>query len=297
MELPEVEAFIAIAEHGTFTRAAEILRISQPAISRRIELLEMDLGAPLFERLRTGARLTDAGDAFLPYARRALAALRDGSEAVREIRTGDAGTLTLAVVGTLASTSLLERVRAFRAAYPQVRLSLQTANSDGVSRLVTSGGVQLGLRYFADPSPDLDLREVARERLVVVCAAHSRLVPHDAPDPQALAGVPWVGFPRGSGSSGEPFARETERVLVRLGLEDAEHLITDSLTAQKRLIEADFGVGLMMESAIEEERRLGTLRVIEALETGAWAPVYLLQRAGGYRSAAMTRLAEVLAAD
>src|SRR5438445_10672945 len=73
MELTEIAAFIAIKRTGGFTRAAELLHISQPAISRRIELLERELGAPLFERLSSGIRLTAAGEAFLPYAQHVLA--------------------------------------------------------------------------------------------------------------------------------------------------------------------------------------------------------------------------------
>jgi DNA-binding transcriptional LysR family regulator len=75
MELNEIEAFVTITRAGGFTRAATVLCISQPAISRRIELLERELGAPLFERLPTGVRLTEAGQVFLPYAQQVLAAI------------------------------------------------------------------------------------------------------------------------------------------------------------------------------------------------------------------------------
>lgn len=68
MELSEIIAFVTINRTGNFTRAADQLHVSQPAISRRIELLERELGAPLFERLSSGIRLTEAGKAFLPFA-------------------------------------------------------------------------------------------------------------------------------------------------------------------------------------------------------------------------------------
>ena len=294
MELIEIEAFVTIAEAGTFTAAAERLHVSQPAISRRIDLLEMELGSPLFERLRTGARLTEAGEAFLPFATRVLADVRDGAKAVQQAATGEQGTLSLAVVGTLANTDLLDRIKAFRTAHPKVRLLLSTANSNEVSQLVRSGAVQLGLRYFADPSPALETRHVADDPLVVVRAGDSRLVPPGASSAAELAGIPWVGFPIGAGSSGEPFARALDRLLGAMRLADAERIAIDSLTAQKRLIEADFGVGLMQESAITEELRLGTLAIIEGIEIEEAAPVHLVRRAGGYTSAVMQRLMEAL---
>jgi DNA-binding transcriptional LysR family regulator len=297
MELIEIEAFIAIADQGTFTRAAESLRISQPAISRRIDLLEMELGTALFERLRTGARLTDAGEAFLPHARRALAELRDGAAAVHDLATGERGTITLAIVGTLASTSLIERIRVFRATHPEIRLMLRTANSNEVSRLVSAGESHLGLRYFEDSTPGIETTRVGTDGLVIACAADSSLVPAHAVEASDLAGIAWVGFPVGTGSSGEPFAQAMDRHLLELGLVDAERIAIDSLTAQKRLIEADFGIGIMLASAIEEEVRLGTIRVVEVEGFAGSAPVWLVRRAGGYTSPAMRRLVQALRSE
>lgn len=294
MELIEIEAFVTIVNSGAFTRAADRLGISQPAISRRIDLLESELGAALFERLRTGARLTDAGEAFLPFALRVLADLRDGASAVRELSSGDRGTLTLVIVGTLASTSLMERLKQFRAAHSGIRLRLETANSDGVSHLVRSGEVQLGLRYYDDSSTALYTTQVADERLVIVCAQNSAIVPSPVLRPSDLSGLPWVSFPVGSGSSGEPFARAMDRSLAELGLTDAERIVIDSLTAQKRMIEAGFGIGLVLESAVTEELRLGTLRVLDLEDFERSAPVFMIRRSGGYQSTAMKRLIAVL---
>lgn len=291
MEMIEIEAFVAIAQAGSFTRAAVALQLSQPAVSRRIELLEAELGAPLFERFHGGARLTQAGEAFLPYARQVLAGARDGAAAVRALETGAVGTVALALVGTLASTKLTAHLRDFRSAHPDVRLVLRTARSIEVSSLVLQGEVAFGLRYFTDPSPAVASHFVEDEQLVVVCAGHAEQY---ASEPAALAGLPWVAFPVGSGSSGEPFARVLERQLLRAGLEDAEIIAIDSLTAQKRLIEAGFGLGLLPLSSIEEELRLGTLRVlpIEALTTSV--PVFAIHRRAGYLLPAARRLLAAL---
>jgi DNA-binding transcriptional LysR family regulator len=294
MELIELEAFIAIAQTGGFTRAAASLRLSQPAISRRIELLERELGAPLFERVPGGVRLTGAGEAFLPHAQRALAAVRDAAAAVRDLEAGEQGPVTLALVGTLASTGLTTRLRAYREAHPGVRLALRTARSDEVSALVRRGEVALGLRYFPDPDRSLTSRLVEEEELIVVCAGHSRLVDPAATEPSALAGVPWIGFPVGAGSSGEPFARVLERQLLRAELDGAEIIATDSLTAQKRLIEADFGLGLLPASSVEEELRLGTLRALPIAALATTVPVLIVHRREGYLSPAARRLLAAL---
>jgi len=135
-------------------------------------------------------RLTDAGKAFLPYARQVLAAARDGAEAARALEVEERGTVTLALVGTLASTRLTARLRDFRGEYPGVRLLMHTARSDEVSAMVLRGDAQLGLRYFSGPDRDLAARSVADEPLRVVCAGQSRLVDTAATNVRALAGVP-----------------------------------------------------------------------------------------------------------
>lgn len=295
MEMIEIEAFVAIARAGSVSRAAVALHLSQPAMSRRIDLLEREIGVPLFDRVPSGVRLTDAGEAFLPYARQVLAAARDGAEAARALEAEERGTVTLALVGTLASTRLTTRLRAFRDGHPQVRLLMHTARSDEVSAMVQRGEAQLGLRYFAGPDRDLIALPVADEPLRAVCAGQSRLVDPAATDVQALIGVPWVGFPQGAASSGEPFARAVEQQLVRCGLGDAEYIAIDSLTAQKRLIEADFGVGLMPASGVEEELRLGILRILSITALETVVPVTVVHRRGGYLSRAARRLLASLA--
>jgi DNA-binding transcriptional LysR family regulator len=296
MQIAEVEAFVAIVRARGFTRAAQALRLSQPAISRRIDLLEQELGAPLFSRGREGARLTPAGDAFLPFAEQLLAAARDGASAVRALAAGNAGQVSLALVGTLASGDFVARLGAFRRDCPDVRVALRTARSDEVSALVRQGECALGVRYFADPSPSVTSLHAFDERLVVVCAAGSRLVDPAATEASALAGAPWLGFPRGTGSSGEPFVRLLERQLARAGLDEAEIVEVDSLTAQKRLIEADFGLGLLPESSVDEEVRLGTLRVVPVAALATAAPVFVIHRQHGHLDPATRRLLAALTA-
>ena len=150
MELNYIEAFLAVQSTRSFSNAASLLFLSQPAISRRIRLLEQEVGAVLFERargsVRGGVRLTAAGTAFLPYAQRTAATIGDGIEAIRAAQAEASGTVHLALVGTLASTDLTERLQVFRAAHPQIKLRLRTARSTEVSTLVRQGDVQLGLR-------------------------------------------------------------------------------------------------------------------------------------------------------
>lgn len=290
MEMNQIQAFVMIAQVQGFLRAATKLHLTQPAISRRIGLLEGELGVTLFERVYGGAVLTEAGQAFLPFARQVLAAAKDGIEAARAIGQKEQGTIKLALVGTLASSGLTARLLEFRKVHPGVQIALRTALSSEVSAMVQSGEVHLGLRYFADPNHRIRSQLAEEEPLVVVCSAQHVFAKGRPEGPLELSGFPWVSFPIGEKSSGEAYAHILIRQLTAAGLTDPEIIASDSLTAQKRLIEADFGFGLLPESSIQEELRSGTLLKLDMPDLETTVPVMVLHRAQGHLSKAMRLL-------
>jgi len=295
MELDHVEAFLAIVRRGGFTRASASLHLSQPAISRRIDLLESELGAPVFERIRTGVVLTEAGRAFLPHAEAILASLRDGIAAVEALRGTGRGAVTLAMVGTLASTTLTACLRRFREGHPAVDLRLRTALSAEVSALVRRGDATLGLRYEADPDPDLVSTPIHDEPMLPVCSPRHRLARARRVEPAALAGEPWIAFPPRRGAVREPYSSALEQRLAAAGLA-AELIPIDSLTAQKRMVEAGFGLALLPASSVDEELRTGALAVLRAPALKAAIPVVLIHRRRAFHSGATRALIAALAA-
>src|SRR5262252_7034021 len=249
MNLHDLETFISIAHLGGVTRAAGQLHRSQPAITRRINLLEGQLGAPLLERGRSGAMLTEAGRTFLPYAEAVLAALKDGTQAVQALQGGDHGAVSLAIVGTLAGTTIVEQLRRFSARHRKARLELRTANSFEVSDMVRRGEVSLGLRYFGDPSPELVSRQVSQESLVLVCSAQHQWGGKRLRELERLRADQWFSLPMTRHR--DSFAHLVARQLASAGLDDVPLMAIDSMTAQKRLIEAGIGIALLPASSIQ----------------------------------------------
>lgn len=143
MDLDQIRTFVAITRLRSFSRAAQSLHRSQPAVSRRIELLTEELGAPLFERVNGQTALTEAGMALLPHAEAALAATADGIDAVRAPHKGDAGRLSVALVGTLANEAFTAMLRHFKKHHPNVQIDPQTASSREVGDLVRRGDATL----------------------------------------------------------------------------------------------------------------------------------------------------------
>ncbi|MFC4122592.1 LysR family transcriptional regulator [Nonomuraea zeae] len=288
----EVEAFVCIAQLGGFTEASRRLNRSQPAISRRIRELERSLGAPLFERAGRRVTLTEAGRTLLPYAEAVLATIRDGERAVRDLSNepGGARTLSVAIVGTLADSHLVGALRRFESELPEVSVELRTATSREVSALVRGGEASLGLRYFPDDDPKLESIPLGTERLLVVVPAAHPVSARRLPDLRALRDERWLAFPHQRGQSG------SLSLLLERELPAGGPAITriDSLTAQKRLVEAGLGVALMPASSVREELRIGSLRAIEVESLDAGLPVVAVRRRRGYQSRPATAFLTML---
>src|ERR1700730_1516247 len=287
VNIDEIRTFAAIAHLGGFTRAADQLHRSQPAISRRIGMIEQELGAPLLERVRGRAGLTEAGRAFLPCAEAVLSAIEDGRKAVQATASNVGGAVSLALVGTLADSNIVEVLRQFARRSAAVELDLRTATSQEVSDLVRRGEVTLGLRYHPDERARLVSRVAGVEPMRVICSPEHPLVGKRV-SKRRLASEKWVGFPAARGR--ESFGRLLERLLAPIGVEDVKITLIDSLTAQKRLVEAGFGIALVPESSVRDELNLGTLKELDIPAMRATIPVALVHRGNGYLSPAALAL-------
>jgi DNA-binding transcriptional LysR family regulator len=295
VDIDALRTFLAIHRAGTITAAAAELFRSQPAVSRRLALLEAGLGAPLFERVPGGLVLSEAGHALLPFAEKMLATLTDAEAAVRAVRAEDTGPVRIALVGTLASTDLTAVLRRFARRHPGVELILRTATSREVSDLVRRADVQLGLRYQSDPSPELHSEILFAERLVVAAAPEHAFAGARCTGLHELADQRWIAFPEPPGRP-EVSAAYGRRVLEDAGITADRMLRIDSLTAQKRLIEAGFGIALVPDSSIREELAAGSLVVLDVAGLDLSLQVAVLTRRDGYLGAATrTLLAELRA--
>jgi DNA-binding transcriptional LysR family regulator len=287
-----LRTFLAIHRSGTITRAAAELFRSQPAVSRRLALLEQELGAPLFERVPAGLVLSQAGRALLPFAETVLATLQDAQAAVRAVASDDAGPVSLALVGTLAGSSLTSVLREFARRHPGVELTLRTATSREVSDLVRRAEVSLGLRYSEDPAPDLRCEPLYAERLVVAAAPDHRLAGARRGAATGLGAERWITFPERPEASTAYY----RRALAAVGAADAPLLRVDSLTAQKRLVEAGFGLAVLPETSVQEELAAGSLVLLGVEGPDVAVPVTLVTRRRGYLGRAARTLLEALRA-
>src|SRR2546422_11330481 len=138
MQLPQLEAFAETARLGNVSRAAEILNLTQPALTARLQGLEGDLGVDLFVRGARGVTLTDAGRALLPYAQRVLAQVVGGRKAVQDLRGGKVGELLIGAAPAVSTYFLPGVLKTYQATHRDVRLGVRTGH--------TEEGLEMALR-------------------------------------------------------------------------------------------------------------------------------------------------------
>src|SRR5919107_4072244 len=156
MTLQQLRYFLAAAEHGSFSAAAQALFMAQPSLSDQIRRLEAELGVALFARGGRALELTEAGRLFLPHAERTLAAAEEAAESVREVRDITGGTVTFGTFGSAHHYLLGGLVEEFRARYPSVRLRVVGQNSAEVADAVRDGHVEAGLGALPVDDPGVE---------------------------------------------------------------------------------------------------------------------------------------------
>ncbi|MBR0844104.1 LysR family transcriptional regulator [Bradyrhizobium liaoningense] len=296
MDSDALNTFLVVHRKGGISNAAKFLYRSQPAISRRIALLEQELGVPLFERIGGRTQLSEAGRVLVPYAENAVAAAQNAEQAMRALTKQNSGPVSLAVTGTLADGRLSGIMKRFARDNPGVTLALRTATSAEVSDLIRRGEATIGLRYNADRSGDLDCELVLTEKLQVVCAPDHALAGKRVRRLAELRGERWIAFPQMRGGH-EIAAAHVFALFLTHGLGEVEWTPVDSLTAQKRLVESGFGLALLARSHVAEELHAASISAIAVDDLAASQDIVLVRRRGGFLSVAAQRLLETVRRD
>lgn len=251
MDFKQLRAFLTVAETGNVTRAAEVLHIVQPAVSRQLRMLEDDVGVALFERERHGMVLTEAGRALVGYGRRAMLEL---DRARAEIAgTGVTEVVGLVTLGLLPSTiDILSSplVAALAAQYPGIRVRIAMGYAGTLLRWLETGEVDAALLYGAERSSNVQTTPLIEESLWVIAPRKAGLRA-DTPVPLAsLSGRPLV----------LPSAPHGIRMLVdhacavsNLSLDISVE--TNALSVQRSLVFGGHGYTILPPIAVAEDLR------------------------------------------
>ena len=168
MDLKQLEYFVRVAELGSFTRASIVIDIAQPALSRQVRQLEVELRQNLLTRNGRGVTVTDAGKLLLEHARGILHQIERAKEDLGRMRGALAGRVAVGLPPSIAKRIAVPLTRAFRYQLPDARLSITEALSSAMQESVIAGRIDLALLYNPAPSADIDSVVILEEDLYLV---------------------------------------------------------------------------------------------------------------------------------
>ena len=170
MDLKQLETFVHVADLGSFTRAASVLRTAQPALSRQVRALEVELHQPLFDRNGRGVTLTDAGQRLLAHGRGILQQVERARQDLEDQRGAATGLLSVGLPPSVSRTLTAPLVEAFRVRFPRATLSVVEGLSTYTLEWLQQGRVDCAVVYNATPAAAMALQPVLDEKLYLVSA-------------------------------------------------------------------------------------------------------------------------------
>ncbi len=265
MEIGQVEAFLAVGTFGGFRRAAEALRVTQPAVSARIKALEASLGVPLFDRGKGRLALSAAGRALRPHAEQLLQAVALARQAVHNLRPASGGALQIAAALSICTYLLPDVLKRFQAAHPKVMITVRSGHSKEVLEMVLRGEAEIGLaRSLQHPAVEtVSLRD---DPLILV--GRSASWPKEARRVrlEQVADQPLIFFDRGSSDW-----TLSHGLFRRAGLVPNVVLEVETIEAAKRMVERGIGLAFLPHLAVSREIRRRTLVAIAIVDAESLA--------------------------
>ncbi|HFQ14073.1 MAG TPA: LysR family transcriptional regulator [Gammaproteobacteria bacterium] len=282
-----LQVFQTVARLLSFTKAAEELHMTQPAVTFQVRQLEEQYNTRLFDRTHNRISLTEAGQKVYESAVRIFELYAEMDNAVREL-TGDVGgVLILGASSTIAEYMLPVLLGDFKKEYPDVSIRLKVSNSEGIVRQVENNSIDLGVVEAPVNNKNLVVEECRTDELVLIVPPDHELAKRDKVCPKELVNYPFICREEGSGTrevmldsmSADGGSTADLNVVMELG----------SLEAIKGAVEAGMGISVLSSATLEKELKLGTLAAVR-LDPPARRPFSFVHQKQKFRVRAMDEL-------
>ena len=287
MDLKQLEYFVRVAELGSFTKAAIALDIAQPALSRQVRLLEVELRQNLLTRNGRGALPTEAGKLLLAHGRGILHQVERAREELGRVRGALAGRVAVGLPSSLARVLTVPLTRAFRAEMPDATLSISEGLSVAMQESLVNGRLDIAVLYNTQPGSEVDISPLLEEDLLLVQARPPGLLEEPAPGPVTLKDV--AQLPLVIPSRPNAIRMHVESEMANLGCRLKIALEIDGVSAILDLVADGAGSAVLSRNAVASSVRPSAftvrtivqpaLRTKVSLATSALRPVTLTQQA------------------
>lgn len=260
MDINQLEVMVAVARERSFSRAAEVLGRTQPAVSQSIRRLEMELGETLFDRSSKDGTLTAAGEVVLDYARQMLNLRHNTVSAVNELRNVKRGKITLSA-NEHTVFAVLPIIAKYQAAHPAVKVEVRRGVASRIPEEIALRDVELGVLSFKPKDPGLVAVSIGTDELVLIVSKQHRLAAASEVTIADLGDEHFIAH-----NARSPYrqlvieAFEQHNIKLNISVE------LPSLEAIKRLVESGTGIALVPRSTVVSEIKNGTLVAIRVRE-------------------------------
>lgn len=274
MKLPidGIQAFVRISEVGSFRGAAEVLGLTQTALSRRIQRLEDYVGVRLLDRTTRSTALTAVGREFLPLARRLVDDLTHGIERLRTTARFAIGDVTVATLQSVAFRQLPVTLAEYARRHPGNRVHVLERSGSLVTKAVREAEADLGIHIQGDPAPDLAEERLMRDPFVLVCARDHPLAAAGSVAWSELAGVDLVTLGGASGNR-----RLVEAQFTRVGLPERGRFVVESTPTALAFASAGVGIAIL-PAAMRATAVSGGLVEVPLVEPILYRTISLVRR-------------------
>lgn len=253
MDLKQLEYFVRVAELGSFTRAAQALDVAQPALSRQVRLLEVELRQNLLLRNGRGATPTEAGKLLLEHARGILHQVDRAREELGRVGGALAGRVAIGLPPSLSRALTVPLTRALRVQLPQASVSISEGLSINMQEWLATGRLDIAVLYNAQPAPEIELWPLLEEDLVLVQPRPPGL-PQDPPvEPISLRDIAALPLVIPSRPNAIRMLVETE--MTNLGVRPHVALEIDGVAAILDLVADGAGAALLSHNAVASSIR------------------------------------------
>ncbi len=285
MDLKQLGYFVRVAELGSFTRASVALGVAQPALSRQVRLLEVELRHNLLQRNGRGAVPTEAGKLLLAHGRGILYQVERAREELGRLRGSLAGRVAVGFPPSLARALTVPLTRAFRAELPQASISISEGLSASLQEALLAGRLDIAVLYDAQATGEIQITPLLQEELVLVQRRPPGLAEDPPPGPMPLADV--ARLPLVIPSRPNAIRMHVEANMAALGLRPLIALEIDGVPAILDLVADGLGAALLSRNAVTSSIRPSAfvlraiaapaLRIQVSLATSAARPATLTQ--------------------
>jgi len=282
-----LHVFYSVARLLSFTKAAETLHMTQPAVTFQVRQLEEHFNTRLFDRTHNKISLTEAGEKVYEHAERIFQLYNEMENSVRELTGEISGVLILGASTTIAEYMLPSLLGDFKTKYPDVNIRLKVSNTDGIVSMVEHNVIDLGVVEAPVNNKNLAVDVCRTDKLVAITPPSHELAKQDRVSLNQITEYPYICREEGSGT------REVILDYLRdAGVDPSQlNIIMElgSLEALKGAVEAGIGISIVSQATLVKEMQLGTLAVLD-LDPPLQRPFSFVHQKHKFRQRAMEEL-------